>query len=228
MTILLDMRAEIIFGSCLVSERTDESRKGVTELSEGKTAMYHIRPGSDEPLECGAKVRSRCHFKDEPHFETKEQAESFINDQNVLLYGEFAVASRKPEDVSRNLSHGETDGTNSDSVQVDSGKTPSYTDETALGQTEDSLFLTGDNRFSGMTPEQVLAYVNSSREARQLARSTVMSRMGDHAKKVEMVKNVSENSTCDSETLRSYARGLRAEIKDTSFISNALGHDRVN
>ena len=152
--------------------------------------MYHIRPGSDEPLECGAKVRSRCHFKDEPHFETKEQAESFINDQNALLYGEFAVASRKPD-------------------------------------SEDNLFLTGDDRFSGMTPEQVLAYVNSSREARQSARSTVMSRMGDHAKKVETVKNVSVNGDCDPETLRSYARGLRAEIKDTSFISNALGHDRV-
>ena len=190
--------------------------------------MYHIRPGSNDTLESGAKVRSRSHFKDEPHFETKEQAESFINDQNVLLYGEFAVASRKPEDASRNLSYGDTDGTSSDSVQVDSGKNSSCTDETAIGRTESNLFLTGDDRFSGMTPEQVLAYVNSSREARQSARSTVMSRMGDHAKEVETVKNVSENSTCDPETLRSYARGLRAEIKDTSFISNALGHDRVH
>ena len=187
--------------------------------------MYHIRPGSDEPLECGAKVRSRCHFKDEPHFETKEQAESFINDQNALLYGEFAVASRKPDSEDKNSSFSDT--SDSSSTQSESNKEPSCTDETTLGRTEDNLFLTGDDRFSGMTPEQVLAYVNSSREARQSARSTVMSRMGDHAKKVDMVKNVSENSTCDSETLRSYARGLRAEIKDTSFISNALGHDRV-
>ena len=55
-----------------------------------------------------------------------------------------------------------------------------------------------------------------------------MSRMGEHAKKVDLVKNVSENSTCDPETLRSYARELRAEIKDTSFISNALGHDKTH
>lgn len=225
MTILLDMRAEIIFGSCLASERTDKSRKGVTELSEGKTAMYHIRPGSDEPLECGAKVRSRCHFKNEPHFETKEQAESFINDQNALLYGEFAVASKKPDSEDKNSSFSDTSDS---STQSESNKEPSYTDETTLGRTESNLFLTGDDRFSGMTPEQVLAYVNSSREARQSAQSTVMSRMGDHAKKVDMVKNVSENSTCDPETLRSYAKGLRAEIKDTSFISNALGHDRFH
>lgn len=187
--------------------------------------MYHIRPGSDEPLECGAKVRSRCHFKNEPHFETKEQAESFINDQNVLLYGEFAVASRKPDSEDKNSSSNDT--SDSSSTQSELRKESSYTDETTLGRTESNLFLTGDDRFSGMTPEQVLAYVNSSREARQSARSTVVSRMGDHAKKVEIVKNVSENSTCDPETLRSYARGLRAEIKDTSFISNALGHDRV-
>ena len=189
--------------------------------------MYHIRPGSDEPLECGAKVRSRCHFKNEPHFETKEQAESFINDQNALLYGEFAVASRKPDSEDKKSSSNDTSDSESSSTQSELRKEPSYTDETTLGRTESNLFLTGDDRFSGMTPEQVLVYVNSSREARQSARSTVMSRMGDHAKKVEMVKNVSENSTCDSETLRSYARGLRAEIKDTCFISNALGHDRV-
>lgn len=190
--------------------------------------MYHIRPGSDEPLECGAKVRSRCHFKNEPHFETKEQAESFINEQNVLLYGEFAVASRKPDSEDKDSSSNDTSDSESSSTQSELRKESSYTDETTLGRTESNLFLTGDDRFSGMTPEQVLAYVNSSREARQSARSTVMSRMGDHAKKVEMVKNVSENSTCDPETLRSYARGLRAEIKDTGFISNALGHDRVH
>ena len=189
--------------------------------------MYHIRPGSNDPLECGAKVRSRCHFKDEPHFETKEQAESFINDQNVLLYGEFAVASRKPGSEGKISSSGTTKDSRS-SIQSGADKETYYANETALGRTEDSLFLTGDDRFSEMTPEQVLAYVNSSREARQSARSTVMSRIGEHAKKVETVKNVSEDSTCDPETLRSYARGLRAEIKDTSFISNALGHDRVH
>ena len=186
--------------------------------------MYHIRPGSDEPLECGAKVRSRCHFKDEPHFETKEQAESFINDQNALLYGEFAVASRKPERIDSSSSESQE----SNNIESDAGRESSQQEETTLGRTEDNLFLTGDDRFSGMTPEQVLAYVSSSREARQSARSTVMSRMGDHAKKVETVKNVSVNGDCDPETLRSYARELRAEIKDTSFISNALGHDRVH
>ena len=174
--------------------------------------MYHIRPGSDEPLECGAKVRSRCHFKDEPHFETKEQAESFINDQNALLYGEFAVASRKPERIDSSSSESQE----SNNIESDAGRESSQQEETTLGRTEDNLFLTGDDRFSGMTPEQVLAYVNSSREARQSARSTVMSRMGDHAKKVETVKNVSVNGDCDPETLRSYARELRAEIKDTS------------
>lgn len=180
--------------------------------------MWHFSTKKDGVMPCGAKTPDKCDYKDQPHFDTEQEANQAWHETKQITHGLFANASirngRKAPTHPTNSTHGEDPAAkireaNTQQVSRDVRHEPDRDDRRVQALTS-------------MTSEESRRYISSSPTREEIAANIVGSRISELGVKVGHVKRAATNGHCDTETLRSYAESIRGDVDDTVSLTEAL------